>query len=223
MAGKYDDLNKYLKLAAHAWRQVARDVKLFAGAYCDAVKGFGERAERSFRREYPMFGPREWRKMALIGHGELLPQFFFKSDAFIGSLLRMHGSKMLQDDIVKMSEEGLLFADRGDGPEPVALSDMTRREDAELVRKLEAEDKIPFADRRREMDRMAASDRRKVRSMVLHINRQRASGGSPRWNVIRKDGKTMVRINRACTLGVEDVIRIARRMRIHAVGDVNAK
>ena len=208
MAGKYNGLDRFLERAANAWRGVARDVKLFACAYCDAVKGYGERAERRFRREYPMFGPREWRKMELIGSGELLPQFFFKSDAFIGSLLRMCESKSIQGDIVRMSEKGMLFSDRGDGPRPVALSDMTRREDAELARSLDD-------------GRMAAG--RRVRAMVLHVNRQRAPGGRPKWNVIRKGGRTMVRINRACTLDANDVLRIARQMRLHSAEGGNGR
>ena len=83
-------MKKYLNLAAKAWAKATLNIQRFANAYVEAVCEFGSDAVEQFKVAYPMFGDREWKRLEMIGNGELLPQFFFKSDYFVGKLLKMN-------------------------------------------------------------------------------------------------------------------------------------
>ena len=94
-------MEKYLKIAARAWAGATLNIKKFADAYVEAVGKFRDEAMERFSAAYPMFGKREWRRLGQIGAGSLLPQFFFKSDFFVGKLLNMTSSLRIQKALVQ--------------------------------------------------------------------------------------------------------------------------
>lgn len=132
--GKYS-IKGFLASAAKAFAGATMNIQKFAECYVEARRHFIDREDEAidaFQAAYPMFGEREWRRLWLIGNYILLPQFMFKSDAFVGKLLRMNDHMKWQRALVSASEDGTLRVDRGDGPEKVKLSDLTSKEEKVL-------------------------------------------------------------------------------------------
>ena len=189
-------MRKYLDKAKKAWARATIDVKKMADAYVCAVFEFGDDAKDQFKAAFPMFGDREWRRLELIGRGALLPQFFFKSDFFIGKLLKMRSSMRIQRALVGASNDGLIRIDRGNGPEKVFIEDLAGREDKALVMLLSEEnEELPIEDL------MA-----KYRKLVSTINKS-VSVLRPAWE-IRADklGRPVVHFNRACNMSMPDMV-----------------
>lgn len=125
----------YLKSAAKAFANATLNIQKFAECYVEARRRFIDREDEvceKFRAAYPMFGEREWRRLWLVGNYILLPQFMFKSDSFVGKLLRMKNHMKWQQALVSASDDGTLRVDRGHGPEKVKLSDLTKKEEKVL-------------------------------------------------------------------------------------------
>jgi len=104
-------MENFLKAAALAWAKTTLNIQKFADAYVAALLPFGDEARERFALAYPMFGPREWRRMELVGNRELLPQFMFKSDSFVGKLLKFPNSMKYQKALVSASNDGFLRID----------------------------------------------------------------------------------------------------------------
>ena len=187
-------MNKYLKIAAKAWAKATLDIKKFADAYVEAVCEFGDEAVEKFKVAFPMFGEREWRRLTLIGNGELLPQFFFKSDFFVGKLLKLNSSMRIQKALVGASNDGRIRVDRGNGPENVALADLTAKEDKALVMLLSEEN-----------EKLSPAElKNKFRVLVAKINKS-GSHSSPAWELRVVKGRTVAHFNRACNMEREDL------------------
>lgn len=187
-------MKKYLNLAAKAWAKATLNIQKFANAYVEAVGKFGEVATEEFKFAFPMFGEREWRRLTLIGNGELLPQFFFKSDFFVGKLLKMNSSMRIQKALVGASNDGRIRVDRGNGPEKVALSDLTGREDKALVMLLSEEN-----------EKLSPGDlKNKFRMLVAKINKSNRHI-RPVWELRVVKGRTVAHFNRACNMEREDL------------------
>lgn len=188
-------MKKYLILAAKAWAKATLNIQKFADAYVEAVGKFGDVAAEEFKFEFPMFGEREWRRLTLIGNGELLPQFFFKSDFFVGKLLNLNGSMRFQKALVGASNDGKLRVDRGNGPENVTLADLTKKEEKALVLLLSEEN-----------EKLSPTElREKFRTLVAKINKSNTRRKAA-WE-IRDDanGRRVVRFNRACNMSLSDM------------------
>ena len=196
-------MKKYLSLAAKAWAKATLNIQKFANAYVEAVGEFREAATEEFKFAFPMFGEREWRRLTLIGNGELLPQFFFKSDFFVGKLLKMNSSMRIQKALVGASNDGRIRVDRGNGPEKVTLSDLTSREDKALVMLLSEEN-----------EKLSPGDlRSKFRMLVAKINKSNRHS-SPVWELRVVKGRTVAHFNRACNMereDLEDVLSAVKR------------
>lgn len=196
-------MKKYLSLAAKAWARATLNIQKFANAYVEAVGKFGEVATEEFKFTFPMFGEREWRRLTLIGNGELLPQFFFKSDFFVGKLLKMNSSMRIQKALVGASNDGRIRVDRGNGPEKVALADLTAKEDKALVMLLSEEN-----------EKLSPEDLKcKFRTLVAKINKSNRHS-SPVWELRVVKGRTVAHFNRACNMerkDLEDVLSAVKR------------
>ena len=138
-SGGDSNINEFLWKAARAWSGATLNIQKFDDAYRHAISRFGDEAIRRFRASYPMFGDREWRRIGAIADGRLLPHFMFKSDAFVVKLLNMPDSKRIQRVLVGASTDGKLRVDRGNGPERVSLSELTKKEERALVMLLSEE------------------------------------------------------------------------------------
>ena len=158
-------MKKYLNLAAKAWAKATLNIHKFANAYVDAVCEFGEDAIEQFKVAYPMFGECEWKRLEMIGYGELLPQFFFKSDYFVGRLLKLNSSMRIQKALVGASNDGRIRVDRGNGPENVSLDDLTAKGDRALVMLLSEEN-----------EKLSPEDLKcKFRTLVTKVNKSKTA------------------------------------------------
>ena len=195
-------MNKYLNAAAKAWAGATLNIKKFADVYVGAIEEFGEDAAERFGSTFPMFGDREWKRLVLIGNGELLPHFFFKSDFFVNKLLRLNNMR-IQRALVGASNDGMIRVDRGNGPEKVRLSDLTKSEDKALMMLLSEEN-----------EKLSSDDlRNKFRSLISRINKSNRRQ-KPAWEIREEGGKTVARFNRACSLDIhelEDVLDAVKR------------
>lgn len=187
-------MEKYLKMAARAWAGATLNIKKFADAYVEAVGMFGDEAREKFSAAYPMFGEREWRRLGQIGYGRLLPQFFFKSDFFVGKLLNMSSSIRIQKALVGASNDGRIRVDRGNGPEKVRLADLTRKEEKALILLLSEEN-----------EKLSPDDLKlKYRTLVANVNKSKRSS-RPAWEIRIVGARTVAHFNRACNMEVYDL------------------
>lgn len=187
-------MDTLLKKAAKAWANATLNIKKFADAYIEAVEKFGENAIERFKVSYPMFGEREWKRLSLIGNGELLPQFFFKSDFFVGKLLKLNSSMRLQKALVGASNDGRLRVDRGHGPEKVTLADLTKKEEKALVLLLSEEN-----------EKLSPEDlKQKYKLLVTKINKSNRRH-TPAWCIQTINGRTVAHFNRACTVDTNEL------------------
>ena len=187
-------MEKYLKIAARAWAGATLNIKKFADAYVEAVGKFREKAMERFSAAYPMFGKREWRRLGQIGAGSLLPQFFFKSDFFVGKLLNMTSSFRIQKALVGASNDGRIRVDRGNGPEKVKLADLTRKEEKALILLLSEEN-----------EKLSPDDLKlKYRTLVANVNKSNRSR-RPAWEIRIVGGRPVAHFNRSCNMEVYDL------------------
>lgn len=195
-------MEKYLKMAAKAWANATLNIKKFADAYVEAVGKFGDEAMERFSAAYPMFGEREWRRLGQIGDGRLLPQFFFKSDFFVGKLLNLNSSWRIQRALVGASNDGRIRVDRGNGPEKVKLADLTRKEEKALILLLSEEN-----------EKLSPAELKlKYRTLVASVNKSNPKS-SVKWSIHVINGRRIAHINRACNLEEEDVKDMLRRLK----------
>lgn len=153
-------MDKLLKIAAMAWTGAKFNIMKFAKAFVDAVANYGDAARERFSKAYPMFGPREWRRLEQIGSGELLPDFFMKSDAFVGRLLRLNSSKRIQKALVEASELNVI---RKGVTEKVLLSELTEREEKELMELLKDDGSNITPEKMRD----------RIHALVVNVNKSR--------------------------------------------------
>jgi len=187
-------MEKYLKIAARAWAGATLNIKKFADAYVEAVGKFRDEAMERFSAAYPMFGKREWRRLGQIGAGSLLPQFFFKSDFFVGKLLNMTSSIRIQKALVGASNDGRIRVDRGNGPEKVKLADLTRKEEKALILLLSEEN-----------EKLSPDDLKlKYRTLVARVNKSNRAI-SPAWEIRIVGGCPVAHFNRSCNMGRFDL------------------
>ena len=187
-------MKKLLEKAARAWAGATLNIKKFADAYVEAVGKFRDEAMERFSAEYPMFGKREWRRLGQIGAGSLLPQFFFKSDFFVGKLLNLTSSMRIQKALVGASNDGRIRVDRGNGPEKVRLADLTRKEEKALILLLSEEN-----------EKLSPDDLKlKYRTLVANVNRSNRRRG-PAWEIRIVGGRPVAHIKRACNIEVYDL------------------
>jgi len=187
-------MKKFLEKAAKAWAGATLNIKKFADAYVEAVGKFREEAIERFSAAYPMFGKREWRRLGQIGAGSLLPQFFFKSDFFVGKLLNMTSSMRIQKALVGASNDGRIRVDRGNGPEKVKLADLTRKEEKALILLLSEEN-----------EKLSPDDLKlKYRTLVANVNKSNRSR-RPAWEIRIVGGRPVAHFNRACNMEVYDL------------------
>ena len=191
-------MNQYLKTAAKAFAGATLNIQRFANAYVDGIKADESAAQLAFAAAYPMFGPREWKRFALVGYRRLLPQFVFKSDAFVGKLLRRSDSLDVQKALVSASKLGLLRVDRGQGPVSVTLDTLTNSEEKVLTFLLNADD----------AKLNPAQLISKFRSMVATVNRQTQTWKVPLWEVKTSGARVYVKLNRATTLDRSEVAEL---------------
>ena len=81
-------------------------IRRFAKLYSASIRKWGEAAQDRFQAEFPYFGPREWRRFEMVASGELRAELIFRSDSFIGKLVRMKDSAGAQDRICMSSADG---------------------------------------------------------------------------------------------------------------------
>lgn len=187
-------MEKYLKIAARAWAKATLNIKRFADAYVEAVHKFGDEAMERFSAAYPMFGAREWRRLGQIGDGRLLPQFFFKSDFFVGKLLNLNSSMRIQKALVGASQDGRIRVDRGNGPEKVKLADLTRKEEKALILLLSEEN-----------EKLSPDDLKlKYRTLVANVNKSNRTS-SKAWELRIVGNRPVAHFNRACNMDVSDL------------------
>ena len=194
-------MEKYLKMAAKAWAKATLNIKKFADAYVEAVGKFGDEAMERFSAAYPMFGEREWRRLGQIGDGRLLPQFFFKSDFFVGKLLNLNSSMRIQKALVGASNDGLIRVDRGNGPEKVKLADLTRKEDKALIMLLSEEN-----------EKLTPEELKlKYRTLVAKINKSNVVH-RPAWEIVTVGDVKVARFNRSCSMSLREIDEIRKRL-----------
>lgn len=194
-------MEKYLKMAARAWAKATLNIQKFSDAYVEALGKFGEEADKRFSAAYPMFGEREWRRLCQIGNGELLPQFFFKSDFFVGKLLKLNSSMRIQKALVGASNDGRIRVDRGNGPEKVRIADLTRKEEKALILLLSEEN-----------EKLSPEELKlKYRTLVAQVNKSNKKRGV-RWSIHVIGGKRVAHISRACNLDKGDIDFIRFRL-----------
>ena len=193
MAKKVQD---YLKVAAKAFASATINVQRFADAYVEAVNEVGEDAREAFRAAYPMFGAREWRRFWLVGSYILMPQFMFKSDSFVGKLLRYEKQNHvdLQRALVGASEDGALRVDRGHGPEKVSLAELTRKEQKILTLLISEQD-----------EKLSPEELiTKFCGLTRKVNKYTSTCPEP-YEVCEKHGKKVVHFKRPCYLDVREL------------------
>lgn len=187
-------MKTFLQRAAKAWANATLNIQKFANAYIEAVARFGDDAIEAFKVAYPMFGDREWKRLTLIGNGELLPQFFFKSDFFVGKLLGLNGSIRFQKALVGASNDGMLRVDRGKGPEKVTLADLTKKEERALVLLLSEEN-----------EKLSPEDLKlKYKMLMTKINKSNRKH-LPAWYIRTVNGRTVAHFNRVCNVDRKDL------------------
>lgn len=185
-------LRRYLDQAAKAWAKATLNIKRFADAYAGAVTEFDEEAREAFAAAYPMFGPREWKRLMLIAEGKLLPHFMFKSDSFVCKLLKMNVN--WQKALVSMNGDGKLRVDRGRGPELVSLNELTRSEEKALAMLLnETDEKLSQCD-----------IVHKFRNMVICVNKNHNVSKNT-WRIVEANGRVVAKFVRNCTMDKGDL------------------
>lgn len=187
-------MERFINRAAKAWANATLNIQKFANAYVEAVDKFGEKAVERFKVAYPMFGDREWKRLMLIGNGELLPQFFFKSDFFVGKLLKLNGSMRFQKALVGASNDGRLRVDRGNGPEKATLADLTKKEEKALILLLSEEN-----------EKLSPEELKlKYKMLVAKINKSNCRH-KPAWCIRTVKGRTVAHFNRPCNVDRDDL------------------
>jgi hypothetical protein len=189
-----DNMKKYLDKAAKAWANATLNIKRFADAYVEALDENEAEAQKAFSAAYPMFGAREWQRMYFVGKDMLLPQFVFKSDSFVAKLMKMSFSMEWQRSLVGASEDGKLRVDRGNGPERVALSDLTKKEEKALELLMSEGDSKLSPEELIE----------KFSTMVRTVNKVVAKRTRP-WEIQDVNGERALRVNRACTIYAHEI------------------
>lgn len=182
-------MKKYLAKAAKAWANATLNIKRFADAYVEALDENKEEAQKAFSAAYPMFGAREWQRMYFVGKDILLPQFVFKSDSFVSKLMKMWCSMEWQRALVGASEDGKLRVDRGNGPERVSLSDLTKKEEKALEMLMSEGDSKLSPEELIE----------KFSMMVRTVNKVVEKKTRP-WEIQDVKGEKALHVNRACTI-----------------------
>jgi hypothetical protein len=194
-------MEKYLKIAARAWAGATLNIKKFADAYVEAVGKFREKAMERFSAAYPMFGEREWRRLGQIGAGSLLPQFFFKSDFFVGKLLNLNSSIRIQKALVGASNDGRIRVDRGNGPEKVRIADLTRKEEKALILLLSEEN-----------EKLSPEELKlKYRELVARVNKSNSTH-SVKWEIRMVDGARVAHFNRSCNVDILEIDKVRREI-----------
>lgn len=195
----------YLKSAARAFAGATLNIQKFAECYVSARQYLYEKEDEvieAFKAAYPMFGEREWKRFWMVGNYILLPQFMFKSDAFVSKLLRLKDHMKWQQALVSASEDGTLRVDRGKGPEKVKLSELTAKEEKTLVMLLNEKD-----------EKLSPGDLiTKFNVMTRKINKNIETRTDVYEIVPSSVGGKMVRFNRACMMGtaqLRDIIKEA--------------
>ena len=198
------EIKDSLKLAAQAFAGATLNIQKFAECYVSARLYFSEKEDEvieAFKAAYPMFGEREWKRFWMVGNYILLPQFMFKSDAFVGKLLKLKDHMKWQQALVSASEDGTLRVDRGKGPEKVKLSELTAKEEKTLAMLLNEKD-----------EKLSPGDLiTKFSGMTRKINKN-IETRTDVYEIVPGSGDKMVRFNRACTMGVaqlRDIIKEA--------------
>lgn len=199
------EIKDFLKSAARAFAGATLNIQKFAECYVSARQYLSDKEDEvleAFKAAYPMFGEREWKRFWLVGNYILLPQFMFKSDAFVGKLLRLKDHMKWQQALVSASEDGTLRVDRGKGPEKVKLSELTAKEEKTLAMLLNEKD-----------EKLSPGDLiTKFNVMTRKINKN-IETRTDVWEIVPSSvGGKMVRFNRACTMGVaqlRDIIKEA--------------
>lgn len=201
-------MERFINRAAKAWANATLNIQKFANAYVEAVGKFGEVATEEFKFTFPMFGEREWRRLTLIGNGELLPQFFFKSDFFVGKLLKMNSSMRIQKALVGASNDGRIRVDRGNGPEKATLADLTKKEEKALILLLSEEN-----------EKLSPEELKlKYKMLLAKINKSNRKS-LPAWSIRAISGRTVAHFNRACNLSQEDLKNVQKSIRYgHCIG-----
>lgn len=169
-----EKIKAFLKSAAKAFAGATLNIQKFANCYVNARLAFQENEGKvieAFKAAYPMFGPREWRRFWMVGNNILLPQFVFKSDSFVGKLLKLEDHMKWQRALVSASEDGKLMVDRGNGPEKVSLSDLTKKEEKQLAILLNENDAELSPEMLIE----------KFSGIVRKVNKTKSSG--PAWDI----------------------------------------
>lgn len=205
-------MKDYLKRAAKAWASAILNVKKFADSYVEAVFEYGAPAVDAFKSAYPMFGEREWTRLTLIGNGELLPQFFFKSDFFVNKLLNLNGSMRFQKALVGASNDGRIRVDRGNGPEKVSLSDLTKGEEKALAMLMSEEN-----------EKLSNPELcTKYKMLISKINKSNRRHRLA-WVIRTVNGKTVAHFNRACNMDKGDLEFVLRCVKSNDNGTLAAE
>lgn len=171
---KKDTLKDFIKSAAKAFAKATLNIQRFANCYVNARITFADDESsviEAFKAAYPMFGDREWRRFWMVGNHILLPQFMFKSDAFVGKLLKLEDHMKWQQALVSASEDGKLLVDRGNGPEKVTLADLTKKEERTLA--------ILLNEKDAELSPTMLIE--KFSGMVRQVNKSKSKG--PAWEI----------------------------------------
>lgn len=199
------EIKDYLKSAARAFAGATLNIQKFAEVYVNARIYCAEKEQKvieAFKAAYPIFGEREWKRFWMVGRYVLMPQFIFKSDAFVGKLLRLKDHMKWQQALVSASEDGTLRVDRGKGPEKVKLSELTAKEEKTLAMLLNEKDA-----------KLSPGDLiTKFSGMTRKINKNIETRTDVYEIVPCSVGGKMVRFNRACSMGVaqlRDIIKEA--------------
>lgn len=196
------EIKDYLKSAARAFAGATLNIQKFAEVYVNARIYFAEEEQKvieAFKAAYPMFGEREWKRFWMVGHYVLMPQFIFKSDAFVGKLLKLKDHMKWQQALVSASEDGALRVDRGKGPEKVKLSELTAKEEKTLAMLLNEKD-----------EKLSPGDLiTKFNVMTRKINKN-IEKRTDVWEIVPNATGKMVRFNRPCmmsTAQLRDIIK----------------
>lgn len=168
------EIRDFIKSAAKAFANATLNIQKFAECYVSARLYFPEDESaviEAFKAAYPMFGEREWKRFWMVGNNILLPQFIFKSDSFVGKLLKLKDHMKWQQALVSASEDGKLLVDRGNGPEKVTLADLTKKEERTLA--------ILLNEKDAELSPTMLIE--KFSGMVRQVNKSKSKG--PAWEI----------------------------------------
>ena len=103
---KMDDLKVDIADAKRMLRNGLGGMNDFCRTYVFCVDKYGDVARSEFAAEFPCFGDREWKRFEMVGTGEMRPEFLFRSDVFVGKLMRRNDSSLLQETILHNTPEG---------------------------------------------------------------------------------------------------------------------